>query len=152
MQTRSRQTVSATLERGVGYSPHQDDTWHGEVQLQASRNVPEGDVDLHARLQFDPPADGAGGGACRRIAAAVELQTHAAGVGRLESTAIPLRCTRGYRGAIQVNRPDSSGNRPGRIEPRLIKQRPKPFPRLQTTRRRARANVKKYGRPKRLTA
>jgi hypothetical protein len=44
------------------------------------------------------------------------------------------------------------GNRPGRIEPRLIKQRPKPFPRLQTTRRRARANVKKYGRPKRLTA
>ena len=44
------------------------------------------------------------------------------------------------------------GNRPGRIEPRLVKRRPKPFPRLQTTRRRARANIRKYGRPKRLTA
>lgn len=44
------------------------------------------------------------------------------------------------------------GNRPGRLEPRLIKTRPKPFPRLQTTRRRARANIRKYGRPKKLTA
>jgi hypothetical protein len=44
------------------------------------------------------------------------------------------------------------GNRPGRIEPRLIKTRPKPFSRLQTTRRRARANIRKYGRPKKLTA
>jgi hypothetical protein len=44
------------------------------------------------------------------------------------------------------------GNRPGRTEPRLIKTRPKPFGRLQTTRRRARANIRKYGRPKRLTA
>jgi hypothetical protein len=44
------------------------------------------------------------------------------------------------------------GNRPGRIEPRLIKTRPKPFPRLQTTRRRARSNIRKYGRPKKLTA
>lgn len=44
------------------------------------------------------------------------------------------------------------GNRPGRIEPRLIKTRPKPFARLQTTRRRARANIRKYGRPKKLTA
>lgn len=44
------------------------------------------------------------------------------------------------------------GNRPGRIEPRLVKRRPKPFPRLQTTRRRARANIRKYGHPKRLTA
>lgn len=44
------------------------------------------------------------------------------------------------------------GNRPGRVEPRLIKQRPKPFARLQTTRRRARANIRKYGRPKRLRA
>jgi hypothetical protein len=44
------------------------------------------------------------------------------------------------------------GNRPGRMEPRLIKTRPKPFSRLQTTRRRARANIRKYGRPKKLTA
>ena len=44
------------------------------------------------------------------------------------------------------------GNRPGRIEPRLVKTRPKPFGRLQTTRRRARANIRKYGHPKKLTA
>lgn len=44
------------------------------------------------------------------------------------------------------------GNRPGRIEPRLIKQRPKPFGRLQTTRRKARTNIKLYGHPKRRAA
>lgn len=44
------------------------------------------------------------------------------------------------------------GNRPGRIEPRLVKGRPKPFSLLQTTRRRARANIKKYGHPKKRTA
>jgi hypothetical protein len=44
------------------------------------------------------------------------------------------------------------GNRPGRMEPRLIKTRPKPFGRLQTTRRRARANIRKYGHPKKITA
>ena len=44
------------------------------------------------------------------------------------------------------------GNRPGRMEPRLVKTRPKPFGRLQTTRRRARANIRKYGHPKKLTA
>jgi len=44
------------------------------------------------------------------------------------------------------------GNRPGRMEPRLVKTRPKPFGRLQTTRRRARTNIRKYGHPKKLTA
>ncbi len=44
------------------------------------------------------------------------------------------------------------GNRPGRIEPRAVKRRPKPFPRLQTTRRRARRNIRLYGRPRRLSA
>lgn len=44
------------------------------------------------------------------------------------------------------------GNRPGRVEPRLVKRRPKPFPRLQTTRREARENIMKYGRPKRVAA
>jgi hypothetical protein len=37
------------------------------------------------------------------------------------------------------------GNRRGRIEPRLVKTRPKPFGLLQTTRRGARANISKYG-------
>ena len=44
------------------------------------------------------------------------------------------------------------GNRPGRIEPRAVKQRPKPFPRLQTTRRRARRNIRLYGHPRKLAA
>ena len=44
------------------------------------------------------------------------------------------------------------GNRPGRIEPRAVKQRPKPFPRLHTTRRRARRNIRLHGHPQKLTA
>jgi len=44
------------------------------------------------------------------------------------------------------------GNRPGRIEPRAVKQRPKPFPRLQTTRSRARRNIRLYGHARKLRA
>ena len=44
------------------------------------------------------------------------------------------------------------GKRPGRVEPRAVKQRPKPFPRLQTTRRRARRNITLYGHPRKLAA
>lgn len=42
------------------------------------------------------------------------------------------------------------GNRPGRIEPRAIKRRPKPYPLLTTPRALARAHVRKYGHPKKL--
>lgn len=44
----------------------------------------------------------------------------------------------------------SIGNRPGRIEPRAIKRRPKPYPLLTKTRDLAREQVKKYGHPKKL--
>ena len=44
------------------------------------------------------------------------------------------------------------GRRPGRIEPRAVKQRPKPFPRLQTTRHRARRSIRLYGHPRKLVA
>ncbi len=44
------------------------------------------------------------------------------------------------------------GRRPGRIEPRAVKQRPKAFLRLQTTRRHARARIRRYGRPRRAAA
>ena len=44
------------------------------------------------------------------------------------------------------------GNRPGRVEPRHVKRRPKPFPRLQTTREKARENIKMCGRPRRAAA
>ena len=42
------------------------------------------------------------------------------------------------------------GNRPGRIEPRAIKRRPKPCPLLTQTRAAAREQVQKYGHPKKL--
>lgn len=44
------------------------------------------------------------------------------------------------------------GDRPGRVEPRAVKARPKPFPRLQVPRRRARRNIRLHGRPQRLRA
>lgn len=44
----------------------------------------------------------------------------------------------------------SVGNRPGRIEPRAIKRRPKPYSLLTKTRQEARADIKKYGHPKKL--
>ena len=40
------------------------------------------------------------------------------------------------------------GERPGRIEPRAVKRRPKPYPLLTTTRALARAHVRKHGHPK----
>ena len=42
------------------------------------------------------------------------------------------------------------GNRPGRIEPRAVKRRPKPYPLLTAPRDKARENVAKYGHPKKL--
>lgn len=44
----------------------------------------------------------------------------------------------------------SIGNRPGRIEPRAIKRRPKPYPLLTKPRDMARAQVKQNGHPKKL--
>jgi hypothetical protein len=44
----------------------------------------------------------------------------------------------------------SVGNRPGRIEPRAIKRRPKPYPLLTKPRGEAREHVKKFGHPKKL--
>lgn len=42
------------------------------------------------------------------------------------------------------------GNRPGRIEPRAIKRRPKPYPMLMKTRHSARDEVRKNGHPKKV--
>jgi len=42
------------------------------------------------------------------------------------------------------------GNRPGRIEPRAVKQRPKPFPLLTKPRYIAREEIRIYGHPKKL--
>ena len=42
------------------------------------------------------------------------------------------------------------GNRPGRIEPRAIKRRPKPYPMLMQTRSATRAEVRRNGHPKKV--
>lgn len=42
------------------------------------------------------------------------------------------------------------GERPGRIEPRALKRRPRPYPLLTKPRALARADVRKYGHPKKL--
>jgi hypothetical protein len=42
------------------------------------------------------------------------------------------------------------GNRPGRIEPRAVKRRPKAFPLLTSPRHQARENVRAYGHPAKL--
>ena len=42
------------------------------------------------------------------------------------------------------------GNRPGRIEPRAVKRRPKPYPMLMQARRLARAEVRENGHPKKV--
>ena len=42
------------------------------------------------------------------------------------------------------------GNRPGRIEPRAVKRRPKAYPLLTVPRPKARENVRKFGHPKKL--
>ena len=42
------------------------------------------------------------------------------------------------------------GNRPGRIEPRAVKRRPKAFPLLTQQRAQAREKVRQYGHPKKL--
>jgi len=44
----------------------------------------------------------------------------------------------------------SVGNRPGRIEPRAVKRRPKPYPLLTKPRHKAREEIKKHGHPKKI--
>jgi len=44
----------------------------------------------------------------------------------------------------------SVGNRPGRIESRAVKRRPKPYPLLTKTRALAKEQVKKHGHPKKI--
>ena len=42
------------------------------------------------------------------------------------------------------------GKRPGRIEPRVVKRRPKPYPRMQRPRQDERERIKKQGHDKKL--
>jgi hypothetical protein len=44
------------------------------------------------------------------------------------------------------------GNRPGRVEPRAVKRRPKPFPLLMKQREKAREKIRKHGHPKKIRA
>lgn len=51
---------------------------------------------------------------------------------------------------LQLMAQQTVGNRPGRIEPRAVKRRPKAYPLLTKPRNEARAEVKKNGHPKKL--
>jgi hypothetical protein len=42
------------------------------------------------------------------------------------------------------------GERPGRVEPRAVKRRPKPYPRLNTPREKARQDIRKHGHASKL--
>lgn len=53
-------------------------------------------------------------------------------------------------GLLLLVHEQSVGNRPGRLEPRAIKRRPKPYSLLTKTRQEAREDIKKYGHPKKL--
>ncbi len=45
---------------------------------------------------------------------------------------------------------DRVGKRPGRIEPRAVKRRPKPYPRLKNSRQDERKKIAKHGHGKKL--
>ena len=53
-------------------------------------------------------------------------------------------------GLLTLVAEQSIGNRPGRIEPRNVKRRPKPYPLLTKPRSEARQEIIKYGHPKKL--
>ena len=55
-----------------------------------------------------------------------------------------------FQGLLVLIAQQRVGDRPGRIEPRAIKRRPKCYPLLTTPREIARAQVRKYGHPKKL--
>lgn len=62
----------------------------------------------------------------------------------------PSDDTDSISGLLLLVAQQSVGNRPGRIEPRALKRRPKPYPLLTKPRGEAREDVKKYGHPKKL--
>jgi hypothetical protein len=53
-------------------------------------------------------------------------------------------------GLVLLVSEQSLGNRPGKVESRAIKRRPKPYSLLTKTRQEARTDIKKYGHPKNL--
>lgn len=53
-------------------------------------------------------------------------------------------------GLLMMVAEQTVGNRPGRIEPRAVKRRPKPYPLLMQTRTAARDAVRQFGHPKKL--
>jgi hypothetical protein len=55
-----------------------------------------------------------------------------------------------FQGLLVLIAQQRVGDRPGRIEPRAIKRRPKCYPLLTTPRELARAQVRKHGHPKKL--
>jgi hypothetical protein len=61
-----------------------------------------------------------------------------------------LRTIKGKHRLLALIAQSRAGHRPGRIEPRMRKRRPKPYPCLKTSRDQARRHVQRYGHPKKL--
>ena len=55
-----------------------------------------------------------------------------------------------WRSVLMLMAQNQVGNRPGRVEPRAVKRRPKPFPLLSKTRAIAREEIRKNGHPEKL--
>lgn len=64
----------------------------------------------------------------------------------------PVCLHSGYGALFVLIAQNRVGDRPGRIEPRAVKRRPKPFPLLMEKRENARERLEKYGHPKKLKA
>ena len=79
------------LERGSGFSQYYKHHHYEGDEQQAADEMREGGLGLHADLKTDPVVDSADGSAGWRVAAEVELQTYAGGMGRLEYMADLLR-------------------------------------------------------------
>ena len=63
---------------------------------------------------------------------------------------IELMDERAIRGLMNIMAQQTIGKRPGRIEPRAVKRRPKAYPLLTIPREEAQQCVKKYGHPKKI--
>ncbi len=117
----------------------------GRVELQHSTDERKGSLGPLSRLQPDPPADGASCAKSRPTSPHAQLQTHCAIVERM-GRAPAVRSSRKLPGTlVHSDWTVARGNRPGRIEPRARKRRPKPYPWLKVPRRRARRQVRLHG-------
>ena len=102
-------------------------------------------------VQPDPAADGRGGAAGQGVAAPVEFEH-----------SLQIWIAWSQRQFLSDTKEDTAtlflliaqirvGKRPGRVEPRAVKRRPKPYPRLNKPREKARQDIRKQGHARSLS-